>query len=378
MKSNIDNDRKNKNELEKYYGSVQHDSIKHNNDRGGGSKHMLKPKPKHKPKHKPPILLLIVVDVVLAALIMLIFYITNYVIKSETGSQPLPTPSSYSSQTTPTQAVSGATTDPAQTTVQESTQATTPADPTSWRVKFADKFTNGAVEKTSNTYKSANINVSIDKVQKDGVTYYVADIYVADLKYFKSAFAKKSDVMGYREFTYVVAKENDAIIAINGDHCVDNGGPVVRNGKLYRDEKLADALVMNYDGSMQTFAADQLDMTKIKTEGAYQVWTFGPMLLDKGQLMTQFNSTITGANPRTAVGYFEPGHYCFVVVDGRQPGYSNGYTMQDLSQLFYSLGCTVAFNLDGGQSTELVFMGKIINQPYHGGRSTSDILYIAD
>ncbi len=40
--------------------------------------------------------------------------------------------------------------------------------------------------------------------------------------------------------------------------------------------------------------------------------------------MTEFNSTLGKANPRTAVGNYEPGHYCFLVVDGRQPGYSDG------------------------------------------------------
>ena len=333
---------------------------------------------KRSPRRRLPVPLLIVFDVFAAALIMLMFYITNYVIKSEIDSQPLPTPSNYASQATPSPTVTDPTASQTQTTVSEPTETTVPSEPATWREKFADKFTDGTVEKTANTYKSANINVSIDKVQENGVTYFVADIFIADLKYFRSAFAKKPDVMGYRDFTNVVARENDAIIAINGDHCVDNGGPVVRNGQLYRDEKLADALVMNYDGSMATFTADQLDMEKIKSEGAYQVWTFGPMLLDQGQPMTQFNSTITGANPRTAVGYFEPGHYCFVVVDGRQPGYSNGYTMQELSQLLYNLGCSVAFNLDGGQSTEMAFMGEVVNQPYHGGRSTNDILYIAD
>jgi exopolysaccharide biosynthesis protein len=123
---------------------------------------------------------------------------------------------------------------------------------------------------------------------------------------------------------------------------------VVRNGKLYREtESSADVLVMNYDGTMQTFSPDEFDMEKIKSEGAYQVWTFGPMLLKDGQPMTKFNSTVTGLNPRTAVGYFEPGHYCFVVVGGRQEGYSEGYTMVQLSQLMYDLGCTTAYNLDG-------------------------------
>ena len=59
---------------------------------------------------------------------------------------------------------------------------------------------------------------------------------------------------------------------------------------------------------------------------------------------------VQGLNPRSAVGYYEPGHYCFVVIDGRQPGYSKGATLMQLAQLFESLGCKEAYNLDGGKS----------------------------
>ncbi|MDD3212353.1 MAG: phosphodiester glycosidase family protein [Eubacteriales bacterium] len=313
----------------------------------------------------------------MAALIMLVFYITNYVVQPELTGDMLPTPSGLASIEAPVPTVNGAasSTSPAS---QESEQPIVSADATTLRSKFADKFTDGYVDQADTSYKSANINVSINKVQKNGVTYFLADIYVADIQYFKTAFAKQSDVMGARESTKVVADENDAILAINGDHCVDNSGPVVRNGQLYRNETYADALVMNYDGSMQTYSADQLNMDVIKADGAWQVWTFGPMLLKDGQPMTEFSSTLGKANPRTAVGYYEPGHYCFLVVDGRQPGYSDGMTFTDMSQLFYDLGCKAAFNLDGGQSSEMVFMGNVANQPYNGGRSTTDILYIAD
>ena len=102
------------------------------------------------------------------------------------------------------------------------------------------------------------------------------------------------------------------------------------------------------------------------------------MLFFDVQPMESFNSSVTSVNPRSAVGYYEPGHYCFVVVDGRQKGYSKGMTMSELSQLFFDLGCTVAYNLDGGKSAEMVFMGETVSQPFEGGRSTSDILYIAD
>lgn len=338
-----------------------------------------KPQPKRSKKAAA-----IIVDVVIAALIMVVFYITNYVVHTQSSGSQLPNQSAASVAETADPAQADTTDAAGQTDSGEITpppeEATQPADTvdaTSLRVKFADKFTSGAVEQTETSYRNANINVSIEKVQQNDVTYYLADIYVADIQYFRTAFAVQPDVMGKREMTNIVAKENNAIIAINGDHCVDNSGPVVRNGQLYRDETFADALVMNYDGSMQTFSADQLDMDAIKANGAWQVWTFGPMLLQDGQPMTKFNSTLLKANPRTAVGYYEPGHYCFLVVDGRQTGYSVGMSLQELSQFFYDKGCKVAFNLDGGQSSEMVFMGNVVNQPYDGGRSTNDILYIA-
>lgn len=333
-----------------------------------------------KPKRKLPLAAVLGIDAFLAGLIILLFFITSYVVHPVSAGNQLPAPSGNPVVEASGTTEDGTTTaDPAESP-DPAAQATAQPDDTtaavSMRDKFADQFSSGDVQKTDTSYKDANMNVSIKKVQQDNVTYFLADIYVADIQYFKTAFAVKPDVMGGREDTNVVAKENNAILAINGDHCVDNNGPVVRNGQLYRDETYADALVMNYDGTMQTYTADQLDMNAIKTNGAWQVWTFGPMLLKDGQPMTEFNSTLKKANPRTAVGYYEPGHYCFLVVDGRQAGYSDGMTLEQMSQLFYSLGCKVAFNLDGGQSSEMVFMGNVVNQPYDGGRSTNDILYI--
>lgn len=252
-------------------------------------------------------------------------------------------------------------------------------DEDDWRKKFPDKFSEDEFEQTQNSYKDYNINISIEKVQKEGATYFIADIYIADLRYFRTAFPANSDKMGNREATDIIAKEVGAILAINGVQNIDNTGIVVHNGQMYREEKTsADVLVMNYDGSMQTYSPDEFDADKVKTEGAYQVWTFGPMLLKDGKPMTDFNSTVKTANPRTAVGYYEPGHYCFVVVDGRQPGYSDGLTLAQLSQLFAGLGCKAAYNMDGGQSSAMAFMGKLINQPYNGGRKTTDIVYIGE
>ena len=326
--------------------------------------------------HKSSVILLFVIDIVIAAIALYVFALFYFI---------LPRDESRNAQVLPNQIgmASESPSSPSQTDKNTSSKSASAssasADNTTWGEKFANKFTpDGSVEKTANSYKNGNMSVNVNKVQKGGVTYYIADIYLSDIKYFRTAFANGKFGTGMHESTDTIAKENNAVIAINGDYCGTNAGPVVRNGTLYRDETYtSDVLVLNNDGSMQTYSPEDFDMSKIKSEGAYQVWTFGPMLLKDGKVMDTFNSSVNPANPRTAVGYYEPGHYCFIVVDGRQLGYSEGYSTKALSQLFYDLGCKEAYNLDGGQSSEMAFEGKLVNKPYDGGRGTSDILYIA-
>ena len=87
-------------------------------------------------------------------------------------------------------------------------------------------------------------------------------------------------------------------------------------------------------------------------DGTWQVWTFGPALLDSGEIPDSFHSTeyLNKINPRCAIGYIAPGHYLFVLVDGRQDGYSAGATMSQLAALMQEEGCQTAYNLDGGKS----------------------------
>ncbi|HOO27432.1 MAG TPA: phosphodiester glycosidase family protein [Lachnospiraceae bacterium] len=117
-------------------------------------------------------------------------------------------------------------------------------------------------------------------------------------------------------------------------------------------------------------------------KGAYQAWTFGPALLnDDGTAITDFSGIskrMENKNPRSAIGYYEPGHYCLVLVDGRSKGYSCGMTMEELSELFEELGCSTAYNLDGGKSSVMTFQDEIVNQPYEGGRESSDCILIKE
>jgi exopolysaccharide biosynthesis protein len=259
---------------------------------------------------------------------------------------------------------------------ENSGAANTASSSSGW---FPEKYTSQGVVQTETGYQSPNVNVSIQKVQESGITYYVADIYVRNLDYLRTYFANDTYGSGYRQNVKDMAQATNAILAISGDYYGNQSrGVVIRNGEVYRKSVNGDVCVLYNDGVMETYDQAAFSTDQAISRGAYQAWSFGPKLLRDGQPMTEFNTSVGVANPRAAIGYYEPGHFCLVVVDGRQPGYSDGMTMAELSKMFYDLGCKDAYNLDGGQTAQMVYEGATVNQPYHGGRSVSDIIYIGE
>ena len=246
--------------------------------------------------------------------------------------------------------------------------------------KFADQYTDTVVV-TENSYSSPDISITVSEETLGRTTYYLADIYVRDITCFQSALARGTYGSGFRDSIEDMALLNNALLAVNGDYYGNTSeGVVIRNGVIYRaNQTSCDVCVLYYDGTMRVMPGSSFSVEEAVAQGAWQAWTFGPALLDTdGTVLTSFDSTgrIISANPRTAIGYYEPGHSCLVVVDGR--GESAGMTLPDLSRLFYDLGCKAAYNLDGGNSSIMVWNNEIINEPFGGGRESSDALLIAE
>ena len=250
--------------------------------------------------------------------------------------------------------------------------------------RYADRFSYNGTVRTDSSYRSSMVNVTMKKERIDRSWCFVADIYIRDITAFQTAFGKDT-FNGGRESTYRMAKNHEAIIAINGDSLSYQKaeGTLVRAGELYVEKvsQKDDTCVLYRDGRMMTFEPGAT-LEEMEAGGEiYHTWCFGPSLLDdEGNPRESFSSSrrIMGENPRTAIGYYEPGHYCFVLVDGRQSGYSTGMSMEALAAYMADLGCKVAYNLDGGQTSVMASADGVINQPYGNGRSTTDILYIAE
>ncbi|GAB3988287.1 phosphodiester glycosidase family protein [Actinoallomurus acanthiterrae] len=67
--------------------------------------------------------------------------------------------------------------------------------------------------------------------------------------------------------------------------------------------------------------------------------------------------------PRTLAGTDARGRLILVTVDGRQPGVSEGATIQEAAELMRGLGAVNALNLDGGGSTAMAVNGTLVNKP---------------
>lgn len=330
---------------------------------------------------------LVVIDVLLIGVALVIFSLFHHVLPRDlSASAPRRTMAPARTPVTASAPSRKPSSTPASDLPEKNIAATSaptpePTDaPGEFGIRFADKFTNGEVIQTDTLYQSPTLCVSLSTVQQGEVTYLVQDIYVRSIQQLRTAFAGDAYGIAINDWVKNIAQDNQAIAAINGDYYgIGEAGVVIRNGVLYREQASGDVCVLFNDGVMAVYEKGVFDAEMALDLGAFQAWDFGPSLLSPdGEALSNIKSRVSGLNPRTAIGYYEPGHYCFVVVDGRQEGYSIGMTLEDLSQLFASLGCQAAYNLDGGQSSVMVFQDKVVSSPYNGGRKTSDIVFVCE
>ncbi len=234
---------------------------------------------------------------------------------------------------------------------------------------------------TATSYADENIQISIETIQKYDSTIYVADIQVSDIAYLKTAFADNTYGRNVKAKTSDIAAVQNAIFAINGDYYgFRDNGYVLRNGVIYRDSASEnEALVIDQNGNFSIAAESEVSLASLSEN--WQVLSFGPALINNSEIMVDSSSEVGQAkesNPRTAIGQISAGHYLVIVSDGRTDE-SEGLSLLQLAQEFQERGCTIAYNLDGGGSSTMVFNGEVVNNPTDGRsiaeREVSDIVY---
>ncbi len=251
------------------------------------------------------------------------------------------------------------------------------------------------ITKTDSSYQSENLQITIEKKVLENVDgdkktdYYVADIVCKDMSLFKTAFSGDGDSIPRNSYEdpVTISERYSALLSINCDNAgYLTDGIIVRNGTLYRFKPSDRDLCMIFsDGTMKcvkenTIKSKDEIASLIANDGLLHTFSFGPALITDGVAKGDYSdSQVQTFNPRSAIGMVEPGHFKLVIVDGRTDE-NRGVRLIQLEQIFKDLGCTEAYNFDGGQSSIMIYDGKIQNDiaGRDTPRSLSDILYFAE
>jgi exopolysaccharide biosynthesis protein len=141
----------------------------------------------------------------------------------------------------------------------------------------------------------------------------------------------------------------------------------MRNGIVFSQNQAQDILAFYpNDLTIKVFKPKTITVEELKAQGVSNTFSFGPTMLNNGvRDLSSRRSRLGKTNPRSGLGMVEPGHFIAITVDGRQKNYSVGMSIEEFTQLFYLNGCQIAYNLDGGASAAMIFMGECLNQ--HSG-----------
>lgn len=188
----------------------------------------------------------------------------------------------------------------------------------------------------------------------------------------------------------LIAREKQVVFGMNTDYYTYRlgrktiTGMVIRGGNVFYNRvpkanrsqfPNLDTLAMFEDGSWEVYHSDELTAEEYLAKGAVDVFSFGPYLVRDGELNPFVDASKNGKTPqpRCAIGMIEPGHYYAVLAEGRIRNEAMGVSVPWLAEHMLSKGCETAFNLDGGQTAVMTFMGKQITRigKYDGGKTSA-------
>ena len=227
---------------------------------------------------------------------------------------------------------------------------------------YENEYERAVLEKDPN-----NNDYKIIEINGKGYSGYLAVIY--DPSRIKTVYTKKLGTSG--QYLTQMAKDNDALIAINGGGFEDpnfNSNGADPLGITFSGGKLITSKTWRGTGGLIGFTEDnKLVLGKMTVKQAQEMKvrdgvTFGPFLIINGKKSTILGNGGWGTAPRTAIGQRKDGIVLFLVIDGRTVT-KPGANMNDLIEIMENYGAYNAANLDGGTSSAMVVNGEIINDP---------------
>ena len=265
-------------------------------------------------------------------------------------------------------------------------------------------------------YASQTLRIQINRRtgtnhKKEPLRWYEAHIYTRDagecfdlFPYDEEHYTSYGD--RYKALADKIAAQHHLVFAINSDYFIyrverekevkkenpNNTYPIgveVRDGKIMyesprprkRDGSESevypplDAMALYPDSTISLhrnaeFTDKKITASQLIAAGATDILSFGPILVENGEVSPRSKEFGNTPNPRTAFGIAAPGHYIAVMVESRIAE-SKGESCVWLGEKMAELGCESAINLDGGATSTMIFMGKQINKSGNYGDITN-------
>ncbi|MCF6093700.1 phosphodiester glycosidase family protein [Microaerobacter geothermalis] len=226
------------------------------------------------------------------------------------------------------------------------------------------------------TYESDRVKIQLFAVIGKPYRGHVAKVKLKDPSAIRVVLAK--DRWGETETTSEAARRMNAIFAVNGGgfyETIEQGeiknkpiGTTIVDGKwlsgffprgddvFFSGFSKGGSLIGGYFKSKEALA-------QLEPQSGV---SFLPILIKDGKPLPIPKDWQNQRHPRTILGQFVNGDLFFMVIDGRQPRWSIGATLEEIQEKLMSWKVIDAYNLDGGGSSTLVFKGKLLNRPSDG------------
>lgn len=234
-------------------------------------------------------------------------------------------------------------------------------------------------------YQDPSIQVTIETGREFNTNYWLARISIKHPSQLRTTSADGFD--GTRVVAgKTLVRRMQAVFAINGDYfSYRNDGYLIRQGVQYRDlaRGARDVLLIDAMGDFHiVLSATPEDIAPFRELSIINSFNFGPALVVGQEKMTGFLDNDDAAllgRQRMGLAQVKKGELSYIALACTGPKWGNsGWTLEQFAEMMHRLGVENAYNLDGGNSTMMMFRGDYVNRINEETmRQISDIIYFA-
>lgn len=214
----------------------------------------------------------------------------------------------------------------------------------------------------------------------------LAEVKIADGSQFRRKLTEDTYGSSVQLYASELAAAANAVVAANADfYAYRQIGLTVYQRQLFRNqpEKL-DTCFITAGGDMLFSRAGELTSDAqvqqyIADNDVVFTLSFGPVLVENGVAQQCDGYPIGEMNmeySRSGIGMTDELHYLLMTVN--HTDMRPRANVNEFARFMATKGCVKAYNLDGGQTSEIVFQGEAVNHVDFGAeRTVSDIIYFA-